>query len=98
MTKFVTAATAASLIAFGATMVLAQSGGTQNPNNDPRPFSQDGTNNRPYDKQSEPTNDTSGVGSRAIGPTKDEKPTDPNMPKQPEIKKLDKEGRGGQQN
>jgi hypothetical protein len=42
--------------------------------------------------------DKTGVGSRALGPAKDEKPTDPNTPKQTEIQKLDKEGRGGQQN
>jgi hypothetical protein len=100
MSKFVTAAAAASLVAFGATLALAQ--GTQNPNADKRPFSQDGTNNTPYDKKAEPTNKATepGVGSRPIGPSKDETPTDPvqkNMP-QPELKKLDKEGRGGQQN
>jgi hypothetical protein len=44
------------------------------------------------------TSATEGVGSRAIGATKDDKPTDPNTPKQGEIQKLDKQGRGGQQN
>jgi hypothetical protein len=42
--------------------------------------------------------DNTAVGSRAIGPTKDDKSTDPNATKKNEIQKLDKEGRGGQQN
>ena len=102
MSKLVTAVTAASLLAFGTTLALAQ--GTQNPNGDPRPFSQDGTNNKPYDQKAEPTNPAKkapdGVGSRALVAPKDELPTNPaekNKP-QSEIKKLDKEGRGGQQN
>ena len=40
----------------------------------------------------DPAAKDTGVGSRPMGPAKDEKPTDPNTPKQPEIKKQEKEG------
>lgn len=98
MIKLVKAAAAASVLAFGATMLMAQA---QNPDNDQRPLPPDGSNNQPYDEKAAPTNPpkaSPGVGTRPIGPPKDEAPTDPNTPKQPELKKLDKEGRGGQQN
>jgi hypothetical protein len=88
MTKFILGAFTASCLALGGTTVFAQ---TQKD-----PTQKD---NVAVDKKVEKDDaKTDGVGSRAIGPTKDEKATDPNLPKQGEIKKLDKEGRGGQQN
>lgn len=78
---------------------------TQNPNADTRPFPQDGSNPQPYDKNKVPTNpqDDPAVGSRPIGPpattlapkSTPEAPVDKNTT---DLKKLDKHGRGGQQN
>ena len=98
MTRLLKAAAAASLAMFVSTAVMAQ---TQNPDANPRPLPPDGQNTQPYDQKSEPTNapkKAPGVGSRPMGPAQDEKSTDPNQPEQGTIKKLDKEGRGGQQN
>ena len=100
--KIVKAAAAAALLLSGATVVLAQA---QNPNADKRAMPPDGTSNQPYDKKAEPTNppaDT-GVGSRPMGPpvssgpveSKPETPADKNTT---DLKKLDKQGRGGQTN
>jgi hypothetical protein len=65
----------------------------------------DGSNTQPYDKKAAPTNPSAspGVGSRPIGPpaaseptqVKPETPADKNTT---DLKKLDKQGRGGQQN
>jgi hypothetical protein len=53
--------------------------------------------NGPIDPVDKSAKGKEGVGTRALGATKDEKPTTPDMPKQNEIQKLDKDGRGGQQ-
>ena len=101
--KTVKAAAAAAMLLSGATYVMAQA---QNPNANPRPFPPDGTNTQPYDKKAEPTNTPPGpaVGSRPMGPpaasnapveSKPETPADKNTT---DLKKLDKQGRGGQQN
>lgn len=102
MSKFVKAAAAAALLLSSATYVVAQS---QNPNADSRPLPQDGTNNQPYDMNKAPTNPpaNSGVGSRPIGPPStsapaDAKPETPADKNTTDLKKLDKQGRGGQQN
>jgi hypothetical protein len=113
MSKFVKAAAAASLMMFGATTLVAQQkdgnvavdkknevGDTKTPAKQPpggavkdeQPQKDGNAAVKPVGK------DAPGVGTRAIGPSKDEKPTDPAAPKQGEIQKLDKEGRGGQQN
>lgn len=102
MSKIVKAAAAAALLLSSATYVMAQ---TQNPNADQRPLPQDGTSNQPYDKNAVPTNPPPGpaVGSRPMGPpatgapveSKPEMPADKNTT---DLKKLDKQGRGGQQN
>jgi len=107
MSKIVKTAAALALLLSGATYVTAQS---QNPNAESRPFPPDGTNTQPYDKNKEPTNPPEpGVGSRPMGPpaasdapvtgkpadTAPETPADKNTT---DLKKLDKQGRGGQQN
>ena len=101
MSKFIKTAAAVAMLVSGATFAVAQ---TQNPNADPRPLPQDGTNNQPYDKKA-PTNPPadSGVGSRPIGPPAasgpvDAKPETPADKNTTNLKKLDKQGRGGQQN
>ena len=99
--KIVKAAAAAALLLSGATIVLAQA---QNPDADKRAMPQDGTSNQPYDKKAEPTNPPAGtgVGSRPMGPpasgpvgSSPETPADKNTT---DLKKLDKQGRGGQSN
>jgi hypothetical protein len=77
---------------------------TQNPNADTRPFPQDGTTTQPYSNE-EPTNAPGdpAVGSRAIGPpatgqAPDVAPETPADKNTTNLKKLDKQGRGGQQN
>ena len=101
MSKIVKTAAAVALLLSGATYVMAQA---QNPNADSRPFPPDGTNTQPYDKKMEPTNTPEpGVGSRPMGPpaanapveTRPETPADKNTT---DLKKLDKQGRGGQSN
>lgn len=103
MSKIVKAAAAAALLLSGATYAMAQ---TQNPNADQRPLPPDGSNTQPYNKEAAPTNPPEanpGVGSRPIGPpatsgsveAKPETPADKNTTN---LKKLDKQGRGGQQN
>ena len=102
MSKFVKTAAAVALLLSGATYVMAQA---QNPDADSRPFPQDGTNTQPYDKNKEPTNAPEpNVGSRPMGPpassnqpveTRPETPADKNTT---DLKKLDKQGRGGQAN
>ena len=100
--KIIKAAAAAALLLSSATIVLAQA---QNPDADKRATPPDGTSNQPYDKKAAPTNpptDT-GVGSRPMGPpasagpveSKSETPADKNTT---DLKKLDKQGRGGQSN
>jgi hypothetical protein len=107
MSKFVKTAAAVAMLVSGATYAAAQ---TQNPNADPRPLPPSGENQQPYDKKAEPTNPPadSGVGSRPIGPPAARPPaTSPPVDAKPEtpadknttnLKKLDKQGRGGQQN
>jgi hypothetical protein len=106
MSKIVKAGAALTLLLSGATYVLAQA---QNPNAEQRPFPPDGTNTQPYDKNKEPTNaPEAGVGSRPMGPPASEapvtgKPADvaPETPADKnttDLKKLDKQGRGGQTN
>jgi hypothetical protein len=106
MSRIVKAGAAATLLLSGATYVMAQA---QNPNAEPRPFPPDGTNTQPYDKNKEPTNPPdAGVGSRPMGPPASEtpmtsKPADvaPETPADKnttDLKKLDKQGRGGQTN
>jgi hypothetical protein len=105
MSKIVKAGAALTLLLSGATYVMAQA---QNPNADARPFPPDGENTQPYDKTKQPTNPPAdaGVGSRPMGPpaasssppaveTKPETPADKNTT---DLKKLDKQGRGGQNN
>jgi hypothetical protein len=53
--------------------------------------------NQPVDKKTEKSETNAPTTPGASGPVKDERPTDPQTPKQGEIQKLDKEGRGGQQ-
>jgi hypothetical protein len=103
MSKIVKSVATAALLLSGATYVAAQ---TQNPNADSRPLPQDGTNNQPYDKKAPttPPADNSGVGSRPIGPPAsnsgpiDAKPETPADKNTTDLKKLDKQGRGGQSN
>jgi hypothetical protein len=101
MSRIVKTAAALALLASGATYAAAQ---TQNPNADQRPLPPGGENQQPYDKDAAPTNPPPGptTGSRAIGPpatgtpeTAPETPADKNST---DLKKLDKQGRGGQQN
>ena len=99
--KIVKAAAAAAMLLSGATYVMAQA---QNPNADKAPMPQDGTSNQPYDKKA-PTNPPadSGVGSRPMGPpaasgSVDSKPETPADRNTTDLKKLDKQGRGGQNN
>src|SRR6185295_9863512 len=104
MIKIVKAAAAATLLLSGATYAMAQ---TQNPNAEERPLPSDGSNTQPYNDKAAPTNPPAanpGVGSRPIGPpattkepveSKPETPADKNTT---DLKKLDKQGRGGQQN
>lgn len=100
MSKFLKTATAVAMLVSGATWAAAQ---TQNPNAESRPLPQDGTNNQPYDNKA-PTNPPadSGVGSRPIGPPSsgsvDSKPETPADKNTTNLKKLDKQGRGGQSN
>ena len=84
MTNFIKAAAVGTVLMFSASTVMAQA--QKNP--------ADSGNNEAAtkSKSGETTPDPAGVGSRPMGPAKDEKPTDPNMPKQPEIKKQEKEG------
>jgi hypothetical protein len=99
--KTVKAAAAAALFLSAATIVWAQA---QNPNADKAPMPPDGTNTQPYDKKAEPTNPPPGpaVGSRPMGPPAaanapvDSKPEAPADKNTTDIKKLDKQGRGGQ--
>ena len=106
MSKIIKTAAAAVMLISGASYAMAQ---TQNPNADPRPTPQDGTNNQPYDNKA-PTNPPadSGVGSRPMGPPAtsgpatsgpvDAKPETPADKNTTDLKKLDKQGRGGQSN
>ena len=103
MSKIVKAGAALTLLLSGATYVMAQA---QNPNAEQRPFPQDGTNTQPYDKSKEPTNPPEpAVGSRPMGPPAsssnqpvDAKPETPADKNTTDLKKLDKQGRGGQNN
>lgn len=103
MSKIVKTVAAAALLLSSATYAAAQS---QNPNADPRPLPPDGANTQPYDANKAPTNppENSGVGSRPIGPPAtstapaDVKPETPADKNTTNLKKLDKQGRGGQQN
>lgn len=103
MSKIVKTAAALALPLSGATYVAAQ---TQNPNADQRPLPPDGSNSQPYDKNAVPTNPPAaqpGAGSRPIGPPATSAPSDvrPETPADKnttDLKKLDKQGRGGQQN
>ena len=102
MSKIIKTAATVAMLLSGATYVAAQS---QNPNADPRPMPQDGTSNQPYDNKKAPTNPPadSGVGSRPMGPPAtsgpiDAKPETPADKNTTDLKKLDKQGRGGQQN
>ena len=102
MSKIVKAGAALTLLLSGATYVMAQA---QNPNAEQRPFPPDGTNNQPYDKSKEPTNAPEGVGSRPMGPPPassgqpaDIRPETPADKNTTDLKKLDKQGRGGQSN
>ena len=82
----------------GATYVMAQA---QNPNDSQRSFPPDGTSNQPYDTKAEPTNPTPGpaVGSRPMGPPASSDAPETLADKNTtDIKRLDKQGRGGQQN
>ena len=99
--KTVTAAAAAALFLSAASIVWAQA---PNPNADKARMPQDGTSNQPYDKKA-PTNPPadSGVGSRPIGPpatsgSVDSKPETSADKNTTDLKKLDKQGRGGQTN
>ncbi len=103
MSKIVKVAAAAALLLSGANYAMAQ---TQNPTAEKRPLPPDGSNTQPYNKNVAPTNPpkaSPGVGSRPIGPpatsgpveAKSETPADKNTTN---LKKLDKQGRGGQQN
>ena len=103
MSKIVKAGAALTLLLSGATYVMAQA---QNPNAEQRPFPPDGTNTQPYDKSKEPTNaperrgfapDGSAAGVVPTQPVevKPETPADKNTT---DLKKLDKQGRGGQSN
>lgn len=91
-------AVSASLM-FAATAAHAQ---TQNPNADPRPLpapSQD--SGKPYSKEAPTTPPkaapSGNVGSRPMGPPSDSQTeSNPNNPGV-DLKKLDKQGRGGQQ-
>ena len=88
MRTFIKAAAAASFLMLGATTLLAQA--QKNPadsgNNDAATKAQGGATT------TDPAAKDQGVGSRPMGPAKDEKPTDPNKAKQPEVKKIEKEG------
>ena len=101
MSKIIKTAAAVAMLLSGATYVAAQS---QNPNADSRPLPPDGSNSQPYDNKA-PTNPptSSGVGSRPIGPpvasgSVDSKPETPADKNTTDLKKLDKQGRGGQAN
>ena len=101
MSNIVKTAAAVAMFLSGATYVAAQ---TQNPNAETRPLPPDGANTQPYDKKA-PTNPPadSGVGSRPIGPPAagapvDAKPETPADKNSTDLKKLDKQGRGGQSN
>lgn len=109
MSRIMKSSAAVALLVSGATLVFAQ---TQNPNADPRPLPQDGTSNQPYDKKAAPTTPPAakpadqGMGSRPIGPPAsatskqpgDVAPESPADKNTTDLKKLDKQGRGGQQN
>lgn len=95
MSNILNTMAAASFLAMTASVAMAQQ---ENPNADPRPLPPATELNQPYDTKSEPTNPPEGVGSRALRPLEDEQPTDPNAPYQSRIERLDKQGRGGQQN
>ena len=95
--KIVKAAAAAAMLLSGATYVMAQA---QNPNDDQRAFPPDGVNTQPYDTKAEPTNPTSdtAVGSRPMGPpASSDAPETLSDKNTTDIKRLDKQGRGGQQ-
>ena len=105
MEKIIKGAAAAALLMSSALAATAQ---TQNPNADPRPLPQDGMNQQPYNKDAVPTNpptspaatgSDAGTGSRALTPGGNPgavtiEPTDKNTTN---MKKLDNQGRGGQQ-
>ena len=82
MGKLIKAAAAATLLVFSASTLMAQA--QKNP--------ADSGNNEAATKSKNQQPTDQGVGSRPMGPAKDEKPTDPNLPKQPEVKKQEKEG------
>jgi hypothetical protein len=96
--KIVKAAAAAAMLLSGATCVMAQA---QNPNADKAPMPPDGTSSQPYDTKAEPTNPPPGpaVGSRPMGPSaSSDAPETLSDKNTTDIKRLDKQGRGGQQN
>ena len=106
MSRIVKSSAAVALLVSSATLAFAQ---TQNPNADSRPLPPDGSNTQPYDKKAAPTTPPAakpmqpGVGSRPIGPPATGQPADvaPESPADKnttDLKKLDKQGRGGQQN
>jgi len=104
MSKILRPAALAVLLFAGTAYAFAQA---QNPDGDRRPLPPTAGDNQPYDKKSEPTNATPpaatndkapDVGSRAIGPPVDTRPETPADRNTTDLKKLDKQGRGGQQN
>lgn len=93
----------AAMLVAGAGYALAQA---QNPNADTRPLPPTAGDNQPYDKKAEPTNpaappaagSSQGVGSRGMGEPLESRPETPADKNTTDLKKLDKQGRGGQQN
>lgn len=93
----------AAMLVASATYAFAQA---QNPNADPRPLPPTAGDNQPYDKKTEPTNpaappaagSSQGVGSRGMGEPAESRPETPADKNTTDLKKLDKQGRGGQQN
>ena len=75
----------ASVLMFGATTLMAQQ--QKNPGDIGNAEAATKNKGAPTD----PTKKEDGVGSRPFGPVKDDKPTDPNQGKAPEVKKQEKE-------
>jgi hypothetical protein len=86
MSKLITVAAAAALLSLTAVPLMAQDDARKSPASK----GSEGTT-ATKDKTTDSTVTTPGVGSRAMGPVTEEKPTDPAKPLEPEVKKLEKE-------
>lgn len=93
MRNFLKVALSVSILSLSASTLMAQ---TQNPEGDKRPLPPDGQAQVPYNQKEQPTNDVNtkpGVGTRALSPGEGNSPS---PAAKPNLKKLDKQGRGGQ--